>query len=56
MEKTLWNALGVLLFVVNILAIMFCFASGARVWGLALIALAGIDWLYKEKRPVWLEG
>ena len=56
MEKFIWNALGVLLFVANIWAIMFCFASGERMWGLALLALAGIDWLYKEKRPVWLEG
>ena len=55
MEKTLWNAFGVLLFVVNILAIMFCLASRERMCGLALVALAGIDWLYKENRPVWIE-
>jgi hypothetical protein len=55
MEKFIWNAMGILLLVANIWAIMFCFASGERLCGLALIALAGVDWLYKEKRPVWLE-
>lgn len=55
MEKFIWNVLGVLLFVANVWAMMFCFVSGERLWGLALIALAGLDWLYKEKRPVWVE-
>lgn len=56
MERFLWDLGGVLLFAANICAMMFCFATGDRVWGLALLALAGIDWLYKEKRPAWLEG
>lgn len=56
MEKFLWNAGGVLLFATNIWAMVFCFASGQRLCGLALIVLVGIDWLYQEKRPVWLEG
>ena len=55
MEKFIWNAIGVLLFVANILALMFCFASGESVWGFALIALATLDWFYKEKRPTWIE-
>lgn len=55
MEKFIWNAAGVFLFVANILGLMICFATGERLWGLALIALAALDWLYKEKRPVWLE-
>jgi hypothetical protein len=55
MEKFLWNVGGVVLFVVNVWTMMICFASGQRLWGLALIAIAGLDWLYKEKRPTWLE-
>lgn len=55
MEKFIWNAMGVLLFVANILALMFCFLSGKSAFGFALIALAAIDWIYKEKRPTWIE-
>ena len=55
MEKFLWNAGGIVLFALNIWAMMFCFASGEQLWGLALIALAALDWLYKEKRPTWIE-
>ena len=55
MEKFLWNAGGVVLILLNIWATMFCFASGEPLWGLVLIALAALDWLYKEKRPTWLE-
>lgn len=54
MEKFIWNAIGVLLFVENIWAMMVCLALGGHLWGLVLIAIAGIDLLYAEKRPVWL--
>ena len=55
MEKLLWNVGGVVLLLLNILAMMFCFASSEPLRGLALIALAAVDWIYKEKRPTWLE-
>jgi hypothetical protein len=55
MEKLIWNAIGVFLFIANIWAMVFCFASGERLSGLALIALACLGWLYKEKRPTWIE-
>ena len=56
MEKFLWNAGCIVLFLLNILCFMIVLASNNRIWGLALIALAFVDWLYQEKRPVWLEG
>ena len=55
MEKFLWNAGGVVLFFINVWCCMAAFVSRDRVWALALIVLAIIDWLYKEKRPTWLE-
>lgn len=55
MEKFLWNAGGVVLLLLNILCLVFSFVSKSGAWGLALIALAVADWLYKEKRPTWLE-
>lgn len=55
MEKFIWNVIGILLFVANVWAMVFCFASGDRLWGLVLIVLAFLDWLYAKKRPVWLE-
>lgn len=55
MEKFIWNVIGILLFVANILVLMFFFASGESVWFFALITLATLDWLYKEKRPTWIE-
>ena len=55
MEKFLWNAGGVVLFLLNILCLMIALVSNNIIWGLALIALAFADWLYKEKRPTWIE-
>ena len=55
MEKFLWNAGGIILFLLNIWCLMIALVSNSRIWGLALIALAFADWLYKEKRPTWLE-
>lgn len=55
MEKFLWNAGGIVLFALNICCMMICFVSHNKIWMVALIALAFIDWLYKEKRPTWIE-
>lgn len=55
MEKFLWNAGGLFLLLLNIWCLMVAFVSNNWIWGLALIALAFADWLYKEKRPVWIE-
>jgi hypothetical protein len=55
MEKFLWNAGGIVLILLNTLCLMIALVSNNRIWGLALIALAIADWLYKEKRPTWLE-
>ena len=55
MEKFLWNAGGVVLLLINILCCVVAFVSNNRIWSLVLIVLAVIDWLYKEKRPTWLE-
>jgi hypothetical protein len=56
MEKFLWNAGGVFLIALNVICVVVCVLSGNRAWSLALIALAALDCLYKEKRPVWLEA
>ena len=55
MEKFLWNVGGAVLFVLNILCFMILVVSGNRIWAVVLIALVVADWLYKEKRPTWLE-
>jgi uncharacterized membrane protein len=55
MEKFLWNAGGAVLFALNILCLMFSVASHSKIWVIAMIALVVADWLYKEKRPTWLE-
>ena len=55
MEKFFWNASGIVLFLMNILCLLISVVSGNRIWGLALVAMAAADWIYKEKRPVWLE-
>jgi hypothetical protein len=55
MEKFLWNAGGIVLILLNIWCLMFALVSSSRIWALALIALIVADWLYKEKRPTWLE-
>jgi hypothetical protein len=55
MEKFLWNAGGVVLILLNIWCLMIVFVSHNALWCIALLALAAIDWLYKEKRPTWLE-
>ena len=55
MEKFLWNAGGIALFLMNIWGLMIALVSDNRIWGFALIVLAAADWLYKEKRPTWLE-
>lgn len=55
MEKFLWNAGGIVLILLNIWCLMFALVSSSRIWGFALIALAAVDWLYKEKRPTWIE-
>ena len=53
MEKFLWNAGGVLLFIANIACSMFFLFSNP--WLFALIVILGLDWLYIDKRPTWLE-
>lgn len=55
MEKFLWNFGGIVLFLMNILCFMIALVSDNTIWGFALIALAVADWLYKEKRPTWIE-
>ncbi len=55
MEKFLWNLGGFILFLANLWAIMLCFATGGKIFAVAMIVLAGLDWLYKEKRPTWIE-
>ena len=55
MEKFLWNLGGFILFLANIWAIMLCFATGSKIFAVAMIALAGLDFLYMKKRPTWLE-
>lgn len=55
MEKFLWNAGGIVLFLLNIWCFMIALVSDNRIWEFALIALAAADWLYKEKRPTWIE-
>ena len=55
MEKFLWNAGGIILFLMNIWCLMIALVSNIRICGLALIALSFADWLYKEKRPTWME-
>jgi hypothetical protein len=55
MEKFLWDVGGVVLFALSALCMAICLVSSNRIWCAALIALAFADWLYKEKRPVWIE-
>ena len=55
MEKFLWNLGGFILFIANIWAMMLCFATNDKIFALAMIALAGVDFLYMKKRPTWLE-
>lgn len=55
MEKFLWNAGGIILFILNTWCLLITLVSNNRLWGLALLALAAVDWLYKEKRPTWIE-
>lgn len=55
MEKFLWNAGGIILFLLNIWCLMIALVAENRVWGGALLVLAAAGWLYKEKRPTWLE-
>lgn len=55
MEKFLWNLGGFVLFLANLWAIMLCFVTGGKIFAVAMIVLAGLDWLYKEKRPTWIE-
>lgn len=55
MEKFLWNAGGLFLFLLNIWCLMAAFVLSSWTWGVALVALAVADWIYKEKRPTWLE-
>lgn len=55
MEKFLWNAVGIVLFLLNIWCLMIALVSDNRIWWFALISLAAADWLYKEKRPTWIE-
>ena len=55
MEKFLWNAGGIVLFLLNVWCFMIALVSDNGIWGFALIALAAANWLYKEKRPTWIE-
>ena len=55
MEKFFWNACGIVLFLMNILCLLISVVSGNRIWGIALIAISAVDWIYKEKRPVLVE-
>lgn len=55
MGKFLWNAVGALLLAMNVWCLMIAFVSNNRIWALALIVLIAADWLYKEKRPEWIE-
>ena len=53
MEKFLWNAGGVLLFLANIACLLFFFFSNP--WVFALIVILILDLVYIDKRPTWLE-
>ena len=55
MEKFLWNFGGIVLFALNAWGLMVALVEDNRIWGLALLALVVVDWLYKEKRPTWIE-
>ena len=55
MEKFLWNLAGVVLLVINIFCLMVCLSSQDKVWAIAMIAVVAVDWLYKTKRPTWVE-
>lgn len=55
MEKFLWNLAGVVLFAINVFCLMVCIASQDKAWAISLIVLAAVDWLYKTKRPTWVE-
>ena len=55
MEKLLWNTLGVLLFVANVFAFLFCALIGSTVWCISLFVVAILDVVYIRFRPTWLE-
>ena len=55
MEKLLWNAVGAILFVVNVFAIMFCALIGSTMWCIALVVVAILDFAYIRYRPTWIE-
>jgi hypothetical protein len=55
MEKFLWNVVGIVLLFLNILCFMIALVEDNRIWGLALLVLFAVDWIYKEKRPTWIE-
>lgn len=55
MEKFLWNAGGIVLFAMNIWYFMIVCVSNNSLLALGMIAFAAVDWLYKEKRPAWVE-
>lgn len=55
MEKFFWRVFGVILALTNIVSVIILIATKSGLFVAAVIGLAAIDWIYKEKCPVWLE-
>ena len=56
MEKALWNIAGVVLVVLNLFAVIWCFAEQTTISGVILLLMAVVDAIYESNRPIWLEG
>lgn len=55
MEKFLWNVACVLLIVINLFALLYCFIEQTTFSGVILLAMAVLDMIYAEKRPTWVK-
>lgn len=53
MEKFFWNLAGVLLFVANIVCLVFFLLDNP--WLIALAVILVLDYIYIDKRPEWIE-
>jgi hypothetical protein len=55
MEKFFWRVFGAFLALTNLVAVTILVVTKNGFFAALVIGLAVIDWIYKEKCPVWLE-
>lgn len=55
MKKFFWRVFGVILVLTNLVAVTILVVTKNGLFVAAVIGLAVIDWIYKEKCPAWLE-